>query len=139
MASPRILLLLAGLAACRHVPPDKAARAVEQARPVRTTPGAADLRGSWCSVELRGTLSELGHSVVYVFGADGAYSGAVVSEAQALPIEGRYTYRAGVLDLDDGAVEFRASSVGGQLELVSTDSYARLVPLRSRGQAPPSR
>jgi len=123
------LLLLAAVAACRHVPPDKEARAVVKPPDVTRTPAAAELLGAWRSVALRGVLADLGHTAVYVFAEDGRYTGALVSEHEATPVGGTYEYAGGQLSLDDGAIVFTAAFVNDRLTLSSADAFVELVPL----------
>lgn len=114
------------LAACRHVPPDKEARAVVRAEPVRRTPSGDELRGLWVSRRIRGTLADLGTLAVYVFGPEGRYSGVVASSTESTPLEGTYSYADGILSFDDGAFEMRATLAGEHLELTSEAAYVEL-------------
>jgi len=124
------LLLLVALAACRHVPPDKEARAVVKPPAVTRTPEAAELLGAWRSTALRGTLAEFGHAAVYVFADGGTYTGALVSEKEATPIGGAWTYEGGELSLDGGALVLKASLLDdGRLVLEAADTYVELVPM----------
>lgn len=125
---PRASLLagLALLAACRHIPPDKQARAVRQPEPVRRTPTAEELKGLWISRTLRGALADLGSFAVYVFGEEGRYTGTLANEKETTPLEGRYRYADGVLTLD-GDLVLAATLVGEHLELVSKVAYLELV------------
>ena len=121
--------LLAGLvllAACRHVPPDKAARAVERPEPQRRAPSAKELEGLWVSQTVRGALADLGTFAVYVFGDHGRYTGALANRTESMPLEGSYTYAGGVLTLD-GDLEMKATLAGDHLELVSPAAYMELV------------
>jgi hypothetical protein len=120
------LALLLALAACRHIPPDKEARAVAPPEPPHVVPEASQILGAWRSTALRGTLAELGHTAIYVFAADGRYTGALVSEEEATPIGGTYTYAAGKLSLDDGAIVFTATLLGEKLALEAPDTYVEL-------------
>jgi len=127
------ILLLFALAACRHVPPDKEARAVAPPEPLHIVPEAPDLYGSWRSTALRGTLADLGHTAIYVFGEDGRYTGALVSDKEATPIGGAYTYASSKLSLDDGAIVFDATLLGdGRLVLDAGDTCVELVPMGDR-------
>jgi hypothetical protein len=79
---------------------------------------------------LRGALAELGHTAVYVFGEDGTYTGALVSDREATPIGGAYEYRPPRLSLDGGALVLDAALLGdGRLVLEAGDAYLELVPL----------
>lgn len=120
------LLLCVALAACRHVPPDKEARAVVKPPAVTRTPAAAELLGAWQSTALRGALAEFGHTAVYVFAEGGTYTGTLVSDKEATPIGGAWTYEDGKLSLDDGALVFTAAFVDDRLTLASPDGYAEL-------------
>lgn len=132
----RASLLVLALAACRHVPPDKEARAVVRPEPARAVPEASQLVGSWRSTVLRGTLAELGHAAVYVFGGDGTYTGALVSEKECTPIGGTYEYQAPKLSLDGGALVFEVTLLGdGALVLAASDTYVELVPVGERPRA----
>jgi hypothetical protein len=130
----RSSVLLLALAACRHVPPDKEARAVVPPPPAARTPERAELLGAWRSVVLRGALAELGHTAVYVFAEGGAYTGALVSERECTPIGGAWGYENGQLTLDDGALVFSAGLVDDRLTLSAGDTYVELV--RLGGPAP---
>ncbi|HEX5136457.1 MAG TPA: hypothetical protein VFY93_05775 [Planctomycetota bacterium] len=122
------LLLPLALAACRHVPPDKEARAVAPPEPPRVALDAQGLLGAWTSVALRGTLADLGHTAVYVFDAGGRYTGALVSDAECTPIGGAYAFEAPNLSLDGGAIVFQARLLGdGRLVLEAPDTYVELV------------
>lgn len=126
-----LLTFLALAAACRHLPPDKGARAVvPAAQPVRRIPAAGEISGPWVSRALRGAVADLGHTALYVFGPEGRYTGALVTPTESVPIEGRYSLEAGKLSLDGGDVTFDAALADGILELTSPESYLELVPLR---------
>jgi len=125
------LLLVLALVACRHVPPDKEARAVAPPDPPHVELDASRLLGAWTSVALRGTLADLGHTAIYVFDANGRYTGAIVSDEECTPIGGTYAYEAPRLSLDDGAIVFEARLLGdGRLVLEAPDTYVELVPLK---------
>ena len=139
MRSSWALLVL--LAACRHVPPDEAARAAPPVAPVvRRVPRADELRGSWISVEVRGEIEGLGHTFLYCFGEEGRYTGAVTSESECVPLEGAYALRSGpdkaTLTLD-GGLDFEAAIIEERLELHSPGSYLVLRRLDSPQSATP--
>lgn len=127
-----LLALLTALAACRHLPPDKDARAVAPPPAVRRVPSAAELRGAWVSRDLRGALRDLGHTAVYVLGPDGKYSGAILGDEESIPVAGAYAYEDGRLSFDDGALVFEVAEVDGVLEWSSPDAFVRLDPLGPR-------
>jgi hypothetical protein len=133
MRRTSLLLLLLALAACRHAPPDKEARAVAPPDPVRCVPEGPELYGAWRSTVLRGTLADLGHTAIYVFEKDGKYTGAMVSDEECTPLSGTYTYAASKLSLDGGAIVFKATLLGdGRLLLEAPDTYVELVPMGDR-------
>jgi hypothetical protein len=113
--------------------PPRAARPGGPRRGARAPEGRAptepELRGAWRSRVLRGPLTEFGHTAIYVFGPDGAYTGALVSDVESTPIAGTYRYADGVLILDDGALEFRALRFDDRLELDGEGGFLALEPL----------
>jgi hypothetical protein len=127
-----LFAFVAVLAACRHLPPDKEARAVGPPRVERRLPAVAELQGAWVSTELRGALRDLGHTAVYVFGPDGKYSGAILGDEESIPIAGTYAYADGRLSFDDDALVFQVARVGGVLEWSSPDAFVRLDVLGPR-------
>ena len=120
-----LLLGLALLAACRHIPPDSQARAVQHPAPKRRAPSAQELHGLWVSRTVRGALADLGSHAVYVFGKNGRYTGTLANDTEATPLQGSYAYADGVLTID-GALEMKATLVGERLELVSQVAYLEL-------------
>jgi len=122
------LLLPLALAACRHVPPDKEARAVAPPDPPHVELDESRLLGAWTSVAMRGTLADLGHTAIYVFDENGRYTGAIVSDAECTPIGGTYAFDAPRLSLDDRAIVFEAKLLrDGRLVLEAPDTYLELV------------
>jgi len=134
--SVRIASLLLALAACTHVPPDIEARATPPviAPAQRRAPLAGELVGAWMSVEVRGALKAVGDDLVYVFTADGRYTGAAISSAECAPLAGSYALDSDGLLRIDGVLVFRAAFVGDRLELVSDGSY---LLLRRLDHSPP--
>jgi hypothetical protein len=132
----RLLVAAAVLAGCRHLPPDKAARAVAPAPAPGRVPAAEEIRGAWFASAIRGALGELGQAAVYVFGPDGRYSGALVGPSECVPVAGVYAYDAGRLVLDGGELEFEATLKDGRLELHSPASYLELVPVLATSDTP---
>ena len=131
----RISLLLA-LAACTHVPPDIEARAGPPviAPAQRRAPLAGELVGAWISVEVRGVLKAVGDNLVYVFTADGRYTGAAISSEECAPLAGAYVLENGAVLRIDGDLLFAAAFLGERLELVSDGSY---LLLRRLDHSPP--
>ena len=124
-ASPFICLL--ALAACRHLPPDREARAMPRPMAKARVPTAAELRGPWASRAVRGALADIGTFAVYVFGPEGRYTGALANQTESTPLEGTYVYADGTLTFDDGAIEMKATLVGSHLELTSEVAFLELV------------
>lgn len=135
------LLLL--LAACRHVPPDKEARAVEPPPAPEPPPAAAvaarppssrdEICGLWISEALRGRLAALGDAVAYAFSRDGSYTALFARGRDCEAAFGKWSYAAGKLTLDGGALLFDASLAGDRLTLSSPPDALLL----RRPSAPP--
>lgn len=127
--SAGVLLVAAGCIAPSVLPSEERSVAVASAELAWGPATVADVPGTYVSTEIEGELATVLRKVVYLFQADGAYTGAALVDD--LPprfevISGTWSLEAGTLRLDGGPPAAAEVAEDGTLRLIGDEGLVVL-------------